>query len=238
MPLQIARSNVRIHNGTLEALKWMALLAMTGDHINKYLFNGTIKPLFAVGRLALPLFVFVLAYNLARPGAMSRGLYTRTLGRIVVCGAISSVPFVALGSLLHGWWPANVLFTLAVITAVIYLLELKSTAASLTAIFVFVVGGALVEFVWAGVGLGVVFWAYIKNPAPVQAIAVLLMLAALSLVNGTSWALAALPLVIAAPFVNFNVPRLRWAFYSYYPIHLSVLWLIRIPMRNAGYLFF
>ena len=26
-------------NGTLEALKWLGLLLMTGDHVNKYLFN-------------------------------------------------------------------------------------------------------------------------------------------------------------------------------------------------------
>jgi hypothetical protein len=29
-------------DGTVEALKWFALLLMTGDHVNKYLFNGTI----------------------------------------------------------------------------------------------------------------------------------------------------------------------------------------------------
>nr|WEG85486.1 trbP [Escherichia coli] len=59
-----------IADGTIEALKWLALLAMTGDHVNKYLFNGTLPYLFEAGRLALPLFVFVLAYNLARPGAL------------------------------------------------------------------------------------------------------------------------------------------------------------------------
>lgn len=32
--------------------------------------------------------------------------------------------------------------------------------------------------------------------------------------------------------------RLRWAFYAYYPLHLTALWLIRIPMSKAGYLFF
>ncbi|MWQ92496.1 conjugal transfer protein TraX, partial [Escherichia coli] len=31
-----------IADGTIEALKWLALLAMTGDHVNKYLFNGTL----------------------------------------------------------------------------------------------------------------------------------------------------------------------------------------------------
>lgn len=30
-----------LSDGALEALKWTALLLMTGDHVNKYLFNGT-----------------------------------------------------------------------------------------------------------------------------------------------------------------------------------------------------
>jgi len=38
--------------------------------------------------------------------------------------------------------------------------------------------------------------------------------------------------------VDVRLPRLRWAFYAYYPLHLAALWLIRIPMSKAGYLFF
>ena len=40
-----------IANGTLEALKWLALLLMTGGHVNKYLFNGTLPWLFNAGRV-------------------------------------------------------------------------------------------------------------------------------------------------------------------------------------------
>ena len=44
--------------------------------------------------------------------------------------------------------------------------------------------------------------------------------------------------ILAASVVDLRVPRMRWAFYAYYPIHLAALWLIRIPMGKAGYLFF
>jgi hypothetical protein len=50
---------LHVPNGTVEALKWLALALMTGDHVNKYLFNGTLPFLFEAGRLALPIFVFV-----------------------------------------------------------------------------------------------------------------------------------------------------------------------------------
>ncbi|MCW2314150.1 TraX family protein [Rhodoferax antarcticus] len=52
------------------------------------------------------------------------------------------------------------------------------------------------------------------------------------------WALAAVPVVLAASLLDLRVPRLRWVFYGYYPLHLFALWLIRIPMSKAGYLFF
>lgn len=57
-------------------------------------------------------------------------------------------------------------------------------------------------------------------------------------VNGNPWALAAVPIAIGASRVIISIPRLRWFFYSYYPAHLVVLWLIRIPMSKAGCLFF
>lgn len=44
--------------------------------------------------------------------------------------------------------------------------------------------------------------------------------------------------MIGAGAVDLRVPRLRWAFYAYYPLHLAALYLIRIPMAQAGYLFF
>lgn len=102
-------SPLSVPDGTPEALKWVGLLLMTGDHVNKYLFNTTVPVLYEAGRAAVPLFVFVLAYNLARPGAFERGVYGRTMKRLAVCGTAASVPFIALGGLVSGWWPLNVI---------------------------------------------------------------------------------------------------------------------------------
>lgn len=86
-------------DGRLEAVKWLALLCMLLDHVNKYLLAGAEPALFALGRLALPLFGFVLAYNLARPGALARGAYRRLLPRLAAFGALASPSFIALGGL-------------------------------------------------------------------------------------------------------------------------------------------
>ncbi|WP_269800302.1 MULTISPECIES: TraX family protein [Microbacterium] len=81
-------------------------------------------------------------------------------------------------------------------------------------------------------------WSYCKRPTWTAAAVALLALAALWFINRNLWALAVLPLLLVASRIDLSMPRLRWAFYAYYPLHLAALWLIRIPMSKAGYLFF
>lgn len=51
-----------ISNDSLELLKWIALVLMTGDHVNKFLLSSSNVVLFSLGRTVLPIFIFVLAY--------------------------------------------------------------------------------------------------------------------------------------------------------------------------------
>lgn len=229
---------LRVSDGTIEALKWIGLAAMTGDHVNKYLFNATIPGLFEAGRLCLPIFVFVLAYNLARPGTLESGAYLRTIKRLAIFGALASVPFIALGGLLAGWWPLNVMFTLLVVTGTLYLVEKGGPANMAGAVAVFLVGGSSVEYWWPAVAFGLAVWWYCKRPSVLPLLLGLLACSALWFINSNWWALAALPLLLVVSRLDLPMPRLRWAFYAYYPLHLAALWLIRIPMSKAGYLFF
>jgi hypothetical protein len=225
-------------NGALEAIKWLALVLMTGDHVNKYLFNGTKDWLFDGGRIAMPLFVFVLAYNLARPGSVVRGAYHRTVWRLLVVGCVTMPIFVALGGLVAGWWPLNIMFTLAAIAGMVMLIERRTLAGQICAAGVFLAAGAMVEFWWSALALGLAVWLYCRRPSWMAIGLAAAALAGLWYANGNAWALAAVPIVLGASGTRLSIPRLRWVFYSYYPLHLVVLWLIRIPMSKAGYLFF
>ncbi|UTW11668.1 TraX family protein [Marinobacterium rhizophilum] len=221
--------------GTLEGLKWLALLLMTGDHVNRFLLNGTLPILFELGRIALPIFVFVLACNLARPGQLERGTYPRTVKRLALFGTLASVPFIALGDLLHaGWWPLNVLFSLLALSITLYLIERNDPTDRVAAGILFMVAGSLVEYGWLGLSLGVATWFYCKQPSLPAAIATLLACAALALSNGNHWALAAIPLILAATRFDLQLPRLRWVFYAYYPLHLGVIWLLRTMVGDVG----
>ena len=217
---------LELSSGTLEALKWLALLLMTLDHVNKHLLHASVPELFAVGRLALPLFAFVLGYNLARPGALASGGYSRTARRLAIFGAIATIPFIALGGLGWGWWPFNIMATLLVATLCAWLIEVGGPARLASAGVVFIVGGALVEFWWPGLAVCLIAWAYCRRPSWLRLALWIGALASLYVINRNLWALAALPLVFAAGRVNLNVHRVRFGFYSYYPVHLAVLWLL------------
>ena len=214
---------VIISDGALEALKCVALVLMTGDHINKYLLHESNPYLFAAGRLVMPLFVFVLAYNLSRPGALANGVYGRTLKRMLVFACIAAIPHVALGGLLWHWWPLNVLFTLAVATAMLCLIDQRRLFA---ATVVAGIGGALGEFWWPALLLAAAIWCYVRRPSASAILCAVVALAAFTVFNGNWWAFGAFPVIIAASFLKIHVPRLRWAFYVYYPLHLAVLWLV------------
>lgn len=49
-----------------EAMKWIAVLLMTGDHVAKMLCGGYIPGVSEAGRVAFPLFALVMAYNLCK----------------------------------------------------------------------------------------------------------------------------------------------------------------------------
>lgn len=213
-----------IDDGTIEGLKWLALVLMVLDHVNKYVLHDTVPALFALGRLSMPLFAFVLGFNLARPGVLAGGVGFRVLKRLGLAGLVATVPFIGLGGLAWGWWPFNIMAMLAVTVAVAQLADQPGKGRFALAVAVFIVGGAFVEFWWAGVALGLAAWRYCRRPSWSALAVWIVALASLYAINRNWWALASLPLVFAAPHVRLAVPRVRWFFYAFYPLHLALLW--------------
>jgi hypothetical protein len=217
-------------DGSLEALKWLGLVLMTLDHVNRYLLHSAVPALFAAGRTVMPMFAIVLAYNLSRPGTRARGVYPRVVRRLAIAGALATLPFIALGGLGWGWWPLNIMATLLVATGVMYLIERGGAGRVGAAVALFVIGGALVEFWWPALAIAVGAWGYFRRPNwPALGFA-LCGLVALYIINRNLWAFAALPLLYIASRVDPPLPRRRWLFYAFYPLHLAILWLVRAVM--------
>lgn len=224
---------VVIGDGAIEAIKWLALVLMTLDHINKYLLHDASPVLFALGRVVMPLFGFVLAFNLARPGALANGVYPRVMCRLAIVGAVTTPVFTGLGGLLFGWWPLNILWMLLTATAAIYFLDKGGRWNMLAAVVTILIGGSSVEFWWPGVGICVSAWYYVKRPS-LGALAIWVgSTAALALINQDFWACAAFAIIIAASRLGpMAIPRMRRTFYVYYPAHLTVICALGFLLRR------
>jgi hypothetical protein len=216
--------------GSLEAIKWLALLGMVLDHVNRYCLAGRSAFLFDVGRLPMPMFAFVLAYNLARPRARERGVHRRMITRLAFTGAVATPVCWLLNRDLvyaYAWWPLNILWTLSLLVILTYLIERKSGRSTALAVALFLVGGALGEFFWMGVLAGLAAWYFCRHATLSTLLIWFLALLSLTLVNGNAWAVLALPTVLLLGQRRWRTARLTRFFYACYPAHLAMLLALR-----------
>lgn len=156
-----------IENGSLELLKWIALILMTVDHVNTYLFDGSHYILYSLGRIVMPIFVFVLVYNLTRPGVFEKNHYFKIIKQMIVFGLLSCPAFYILEGCvaqfdknMPGVLMLNILFTLALLVWCLFCFERGEKERfwfRLGWVF-FVVLGLFVQFWWGALGLGVSIW--------------------------------------------------------------------------------
>jgi hypothetical protein len=217
-----------IASGTLEVLKWLAVALMTVDHVNLYLLGFAYPVMYQMGRLAMPLFALILAYNLARPEAFSGGSALRVMQKLSVFAVLSCLPYMELNLAPFGWRPLNVLFTLAAGTACVMLLERPTLQRQLAAIALFAVAGALVDFGWVGLGIFISGWHFFRSPKLFWAAALIAFMLMMRFYNANDWAMAALPVFWLGFYVHIKFPRWRNALYYYYPLHLAAIGALKI----------
>ena len=207
-----------------ELLKWTAIATMTLDHANRTVwpFQGWA---FAVGRLAFPLFVFLMAYNLT----VRRVPFQRYLLPLLAFGVVSQVP--AMVTLGRGFVPLNILFTL--LLGVSFLPACKQLGrfmptwlAGLNLALVWGLAGLFVEYGPVGVWLVSAMQLLLLRPSLVTGCLTGLLLLAANLFTPASFVPLVLPVLIwgVSQLPLGTLPRVRWGFYAFYPVHLLVLW--------------
>lgn len=194
------------------AIKLTAFGLMVLDHLDWFVFGGALGINATFGRVVFPAFAFVLGVNLAR---MSDAAMRRLLVRLLVAGAVASLPYVYLQG---AWLPLNVLFSLAAAVGVVALVRLGLPT---FALLLWLASGMLVDYLWCGIAAVVAVWWLTQRGYGYG-----LLVAALLVVpiNLSLWSLAVVPLNwLALVMPHGQVPRLKWLFYVGYPAHLVVL---------------
>lgn len=215
---------IQLSDGMVEALKFLALVLMVLDHINRFVLGGNVPTFFYLGRLAFPLFAVILGWNLARPGLFDPGAGSRMLKRLFLFGLVASFPYNAM--LDYQWWQLNILFTLWAGAAIIYLFRKQDVASIVLAAALFAGSGMVVDYAWHGVTVCITSWAYCRRPTWLSFFGWIASIASLAFINGNFLALLSVPILLFASRKEIRFPRYRYFFYWFYPFHLAVLGLV------------
>lgn len=224
-------------DGQLEALKWIALASMFVDHFGRHLIGyGQETWVFALGRLAFPLFALVLALNLAREGDRAARA-ARTAKRLALWCLVSVPPSIwARGEPMV----VNVLATLGLGAALCWSLASAARLPLRLAVCIAAaVASSHVEFGLAGVFLIPAVYLWRTEPHLRTAVLAVLLLLSTAWLNASFGGgmlavlgtLACVPIAWCVRRLPVSAPRLQLAFYLVYPLHLALIG----ALKSAGW---
>jgi TraX protein len=218
----------RLSGGAQDALKLIALGTMLLDHTNKIVLHESAPALSWIGRLAFPLFAFLIAYNLERRNVRPH----KYLLPLLISGLISQ-PFFAAAFLVPR---VNIFFTLILGIGLWYAhrtLEGHGYGWSIWLVGLVFIGvnwwtdypvlGCVIIPVWATI---------LRDPTGLNWLAWGFVTLCLNIFLPESYvALLTVPLIILLAQALKNQPRLlpreRFLAYGFYPVHLLLLIVIR-----------
>jgi TraX protein len=243
-----------LSKGQQEALKWLAIITMTIDHVNKLIFHYHYPVMLWIGRLAFPLFVFLIAYNLV----VREVKPTRYLWPLFLFALGTQPLFMWINQTVTG----NILFTLYL--GVLYvglhgLLRQRLPAATthLLLVIIFFLPALQVEYGPTGVFFIPLCVYFFKQPTPLSYVLLSVYLVAVNTLaasnkiiaffvspaHGLYSTLSTLEPYSFVPLLLFPIVSIvsrlpltlvrsnPWLFYIFYPAHLFLLYLLAPYIR-------
>jgi hypothetical protein len=211
-----------------EILKWIAVATMTVDHVGA-IFYPSYEVLRIIGRISFPLFSFLIAL-----GMESTHNVKNYFIRLFIFALISQIPFsLALGTgiLEH----LNIFFTLSFGVLFIYFLQKKSMLILLPMLV------SILNFDYGVYGILIIGSMYILRENAKLGITSILVLNLVFLPQWSTqiFSLLALPIILLYNNGFLNITReskgknpypvwRKYFFYIYYPLHLTLLYLIKL----------
>lgn len=233
----------------MDVLKCVALVAMLIDHMNDILLSPSSLPLYAVGRMAMPLFALIFAFNMAKQPGRAQELANRQWKWAVI-----TQPFFAFAFYGHQpWYALNILFVFAVCSQLVgwvYPRTQHGWMKSILLIAVFVWPLSLASYGLAGIAFVLISVLMFASVTPGTSVLLLWLLSLIGL-NAASLMTASLlkvvlfaiiptlclPLFMLTLTDNFQRSEKRFlprqTFYWLYCGHLLVLGIVSVLIRTG-----
>ena len=201
-------------------LKMIAIISMLIDHIG-YAFFPEVKILRIIGRLAFPIFAYVLTEGF---------VYTRDVKkymlRLGVFALISEIPFDLMRrAVLFETSTQNIFFTLFLGVVMMYLVSKTNIVIIQYGIVAFLI--LVCRFLhtdYSSTGLLIIIIFYIFRERKIEKL-LIVGLVFIAIAGGIQiFAILALPLI--ALHSGEQGPKMKLFFYLFYPAHLFILYLI------------
>ena len=214
-------------------LKLIALITMMIDHIGACLFPDQIV-LRLIGRVAFPIYIFLLVEGFQRTKDIKKYIL-----RLLAFAAISEIPFnLAFNGNLLWLDHQNVFFTLALGLIMIWCLDTLEKKPEdpkkpflkffIVMAFMFAALALRVDYVACGVAVIFVFYQY-RNGDLKQEITKYIMA---SVIFFVFYGKTEMTCIAAFPLIHFyngkRGMKLKYVFYVFYPVHLMVLWAVKM----------
>ena len=220
---------------TNNQLKLLAMLTMTVDHIGMIFFPEVLLWR-VIGRLAFPIYAFMIAEGCR---------HTRNPGKYLLSLAAVAGVSQIVATAVTGMWMMNVLVTFSLSVLLILLLKNAQSKKNVIAWAAFGLAGAgvyvlgvFVPQMWPDFSMDYGFWGallpvvvYAARGLPQQLLAAGACLAVMccDMWQGQWFCLLALPLLALYNGQRGKL-RLKWVFYFYYPVHIGLLWLLKMAI--------
>ena len=198
----------------LDLLKWIAVLTMVIDHIG-YVFYPNVSEFRMIGRLAYPIFAYLIA-----EGSVRTSNKRKYLERLLLFAFISQIPYMLVFQTLQ----PNILFTLVIGLYFIQMTWYRFGILVLVGLFL------PLDYEWWGLLLPPLF-VYCRERKVFGFVLISSLTLAYALTTGMLiqlFAIVGLLLIYGLPaFKGMRVPVVnRWFFYWFYPVHLLLLFLL------------
>lgn len=219
-------------------LKLIALISMTLDHVGVMLLPQS-TVLRVIGRLALPIYAYMIAEGCR---------YTRSMGRYFVTLLLTAVGCQVVYLVVMGSLYMCILVTFSLSVGLIWLLQLAQARKTPVLWLALAVGVTLtfwvaeglphlligtdfgIDYGFGGILLPVLVYLFPGRKQKLFAMGIWLVLLSAGWYIQL-WSLLALPL-LALYNGKRGKYKLKWLFYIYYPAHLGGIWLIGLLLEK------